>query len=114
MIPISILELATITHGSNAGDTIKKTKEFAQLADPLGYNRFWLAEHHDMAHNASVATTVLTKHIAGKTKHIRGRSGGIALPNRPPLIVAEQFATLATLYPDRIDLAWEERPEPIP
>lgn len=110
MIPISILELAPIAQGSDAGDTIKKTKEFAQLADTLGYNRFWLAEHHNMAHIASVATAVLIGHIAGETKHIRVGSGGIMLPNHSPLIVAEQFGTLATLYPDRIDLGLGRAP----
>jgi luciferase family oxidoreductase group 1 len=110
MIPISILELAPIAEGSDAGTTLKKTKEFAQLADTLGYNRFWLAEHHNMAHIASVATAVLIGHIAGENKNIRVGSGGIMLPNHSPLIVAEQFGTLATLYPNRIDLGLGRAP----
>lgn len=108
--PISILELAIITDGSNATETMQKTKELAQLADNLGYNRFWLAEHHNMAHVASTATVILIGYIAGATQNIRVGSGGIMLPNHSPLIVAEQFGTLATLYPDRIDLGLGRAP----
>lgn len=110
MIPISILELAPIAQGSDASNTFTKTKEFAQLADTLGYNRFWLAEHHNMAHIASAATAVLIGYIAGQTQKIRVGSGGIMLPNHSPLIVAEQFGTLATLYPNRIDLGLGRAP----
>jgi luciferase family oxidoreductase group 1 len=109
-IPISLLELAIITEGSNATETMQKTKELAQVADDLGYNRFWLAEHHNMAHVASTATVVLIGYIAGLTKNIRVGSGGIMLPNHSPLIIAEQFGTLATLYPNRIDLGLGRAP----
>ncbi|MFV8464859.1 LLM class flavin-dependent oxidoreductase [Flavobacterium sp. LB1P62] len=109
-IPISILELAVITEDSNASETLQKTKEVAQLADSLGYNRFWLAEHHNMAHVASSATVVLIGYIASQTQNIRVGSGGIMLPNHSPLIVAEQFGTLELLYPDRIDLGLGRAP----
>lgn len=109
-IPISLLELALITENSNASETMQKTKELAQLADHLGYNRFWLAEHHNMAHVASTATVVLIGYIASQTQNIRVGSGGIMLPNHSPLIIAEQFGTLATLYPNRIDLGLGRAP----
>jgi len=109
-ISISILELAIITQDSNASETFQKTKEIAQLADNLGYKRFWLAEHHNMAHVASSATVVLIGYIASQTKDIRVGSGGIMLPNHSPLIVAEQFGTLQTLYPNRIDLGLGRAP----
>lgn len=109
-VPISILELAMITQDSNASETMQKTKELAQLADSLGYKRFWLAEHHNMAHVASTATVVLIGYVAGLTQNIRVGSGGIMLPNHSPLIIAEQFGTLATLYPDRIDLGLGRAP----
>jgi luciferase family oxidoreductase group 1 len=109
-ISISILELAIITQDSNAPETFQKTKEIAQLADNLGYKRFWLAEHHNMAHVASSATVVLIGYIAGHTQNIRVGSGGIMLPNHSPLIVAEQFGTLETLYPNRIDLGLGRAP----
>jgi len=109
-IPISILELAVITQDSDARATLEKTKEVAQLADRLGYKRFWLAEHHNMAHVASSATVVLIGYIASQTQNIRVGSGGIMLPNHSPLIVAEQFGTLETLYPKRIDLGLGRAP----
>ena len=109
-IPISILELAIITQDSNAKETFEKTKELAQLADELGYKRFWLAEHHNMAHVASTATVILIGYIAGQTKKIRVGSGGIMLPNHAPLIIAEQFGTLEILYPNRIDLGLGRAP----
>jgi luciferase family oxidoreductase group 1 len=109
-IPISILELAIITENSSASETLQNTKALAQLADSLGYNRFWLAEHHNMAHVASTATVVLIGFIAGQTQNIRVGSGGIMLPNHAPLIIAEQFGTLETLYPNRIDLGLGRAP----
>ena len=109
-IPISILELAIITQDSNASETLQKTKEVAQLGDSLGYSRFWLAEHHNMAHVASSATVVLIGYIASQTQNIRVGSGGIMLPNHSPLIVAEQFGTLELLYPNRIDLGLGRAP----
>ncbi|PUV25275.1 MULTISPECIES: LLM class flavin-dependent oxidoreductase [Sphingobacterium] len=110
MIPISLLELAFISEDSNARSTFEKTKELAQLVDNLGYKRLWLAEHHNMVHVASTATSVLIGHLAGHTQNIRVGSGGIMLPNHSPLIVAEQFGTLAQLYPDRIDLGLGRAP----
>ncbi len=109
-IPISILELAIINQGSNASETFEKTKEIAKLVDNLGYKRFWLAEHHNMAHVASSATVILIGYIASQTQNIRIGSGGIMLPNHSPLIVAEQFGTLETLYPNRIDLGLGRAP----
>lgn len=109
-IPISLLELAIITQDSNARETMHKTKELAQLADDLGYKRFWLAEHHNMAHVASTATVVLIGYIASQTQNIRVGSGGIMLPNHSPLIIAEQFGTLEILYPNRIDLGLGRAP----
>lgn len=109
-IPISLLEVALINQDSTAKETIEKTKELAQHSDSLGYKRFWLAEHHNMAHIASSATVVLIGYIAGQTKNIRVGSGGIMLPNHSPLVVAEQFGTLETLYPNRIDLGLGRAP----
>lgn len=109
-IPISLLELAIVTKGSNASETLIKTKELAQTADDLDFNRIWLAEHHNMQHVASSATVVLIGYIAENTKNIRVGSGGIMLPNHSPLIIAEQFGTLETLYPNRIDLGLGRAP----
>jgi luciferase family oxidoreductase group 1 len=109
-ISISILELAIVNNDSNASETLQKTKEIAQLTDELGYKRFWLAEHHNMAHVASSATVVLIGYVAGQTKNIRVGSGGIMLPNHSPLVIAEQFGTLETLYPGRIDLGLGRAP----
>lgn len=109
-IPISLLELAIVTQGSTTSETLTKTKELAQLADSLEYNRFWLAEHHNMQHVASSATVVLISYIASQTKKIRVGSGGIMLPNHSPLIIAEQFGTLETLFPNRIDLGLGRAP----
>lgn len=109
-IPISLLELAIITQDSNAPETMQKTRELAQLADKLGYHRFWLAEHHNMAHVASTATVVLIGYVASQTQNIRVGSGGIMLPNHSPLVIAEQFGTLSILYPNRIDLGLGRAP----
>ncbi|CAD0003838.1 LLM class flavin-dependent oxidoreductase [Flavobacterium chungangense] len=109
-ISLSILELAIINNDSNAAETLNKTKEIALLTDTLGYKRFWLAEHHNMAHVASTATVVLIGYVASQTENIRVGSGGIMLPNHSPLIVAEQFGTLETLYPGRIDLGLGRAP----
>jgi luciferase family oxidoreductase group 1 len=109
-ISISILELAIITQDSNASETFQKTKDIAQVADKLGYKRIWLAEHHNMAHVASTATVVLIGYVASQTENIRVGSGGIMLPNHSPLVVAEQFGTLETLYPNRIDLGLGRAP----
>lgn len=109
-IPYSILDLALVTEGSNYPETFQKTMETAQLAEQLGYTRFWMAEHHNMPHVGSSATVVLLSHIGGKTNSIRLGSGGIMLPNHSPLIVAEQFGTLESLFPGRIDLGLGRAP----
>ncbi|PZR22071.1 MAG: LLM class flavin-dependent oxidoreductase [Flavobacterium psychrophilum] len=109
-IAYSILELAIVSSGVTTEQTFKNSVDLAQKAEAMGYNRLWLAEHHNMVHVASVATSVLIGHIAGNTKSIRVGSGGIMLPNHSPLIVAEQFGTLGRLYPDRIDLGLGRAP----
>ena len=109
-IPYSILELAGIAQGSTAGETFKKSLNLAQAAEKMGYHRFWLAEHHNMKSIASAATAILIGHIAGGTHKIRVGSGGIMLPNHSPLIVSEQFGTLGTIYPGRIDLGLGRAP----
>lgn len=109
-IPFSLLELASVREGSTISETLQNSLCYAQAAEKLGFNRFWLAEHHNMEGIASSATAVLIGHIAGGTKTIRVGSGGIMLPNHPPLVIAEQFGTLACLYPDRIDLGLGRAP----
>ena len=109
-IPVSLLELALITQGSNVRDTLQKTSDIAQKADELDYKRLWFAEHHNMPHIASAATVVLISYYAQKTKKIRIGSGGIMLPNHSPLVVAEQFGTLDALFPRRIDLGLGRAP----
>ncbi|HTG64920.1 MAG TPA: MsnO8 family LLM class oxidoreductase, partial [Flavobacterium sp.] len=109
-IKISVLDLAIVRDGGNAGDTFRNSLELAQKVEKWGYSRFWLAEHHNMKGIASTATVVLIGHIAGGTSTLRVGSGGIMLPNHAPLIVAEQFGTLATLFPDRIDLGLGRAP----
>ncbi|RVT75355.1 LLM class flavin-dependent oxidoreductase [Flavobacterium sufflavum] len=109
-IKISVLDLAIVRDGGNAADTFKNSLELAQHVEKWGYNRFWLAEHHNMKGIASTATVVLIGHIAAGTSTLRVGSGGIMLPNHAPLIVAEQFGTLATLFPDRIDLGLGRAP----
>jgi luciferase family oxidoreductase group 1 len=110
MIPISILDLCPVPKGSDPSVALGNTLELAQLADRLGYERYWLAEHHNMPGIASAATSVLIGHVAGGTRRIRVGSGGIMLPNHSPLVIAEQFGTLASLYPDRIDLGLGRAP----
>lgn len=109
-IPLSILDLAVILEGKTAADSFKNSLSLAQKAEGIGYNRFWLAEHHNMASIASSATSILIGHIANGTSKIRVGSGGIMLPNHAPLVVAEQFGTLASLYPNRIDLGLGRAP----
>lgn len=109
-IPLSVLELATVVEGGNAGSAIARTVEVARHAESLGYKRIWMAEHHNMEHIASSATSVLIGHVASQTTHIRVGSGGIMLPNHSPLVIAEQFGTLETLYPGRIDLGLGRAP----
>jgi len=110
MIPFSILDLSPIPKGATAAVALRNTLELAQHADGLGYKRYWLAEHHNMPGIASAATSIIIGHVAGGTKTIRVGSGGIMLPNHSPLVVAEQFGTLASLYPGRIDLGLGRAP----
>jgi luciferase family oxidoreductase group 1 len=109
-IPLSVLDLAPITEGNNAGTTFKNSLRLAQRVEEMGYNRYWLAEHHNMESVASSATSVLIGYIASGTNSIRVGSGGIMLPNHAPLVVAEQFGTLESLYPGRIDLGLGRAP----
>ncbi|GIN56258.1 LLM class flavin-dependent oxidoreductase [Lederbergia ruris] len=109
-IPLSVLDLAPITEGSNATQSFKNSVQLAQLTEKLGFNRYWLAEHHNMPGIASSATSVLIGHIAGATKRIRVGAGGIMLPNHATLVIAEQFGTLESLYPGRIDLGLGRAP----
>ncbi len=109
-IPISVLELATVVDGGNHRTAISNTVKIAQHAESLGYKRFWMAEHHNMEYIASSATSILIGHVAGKTSTIRVGSGGIMLPNHSPLVIAEQFGTLESIYPNRIDLGLGRAP----
>ncbi|WP_166670646.1 LLM class flavin-dependent oxidoreductase [Olivibacter sp. XZL3] len=109
-IPLSALELAVVVEGGTARTAIDSSVKVAQHIEKLGYRRIWLAEHHNMEHIASSATAVLIGHVAGNTEKIRVGSGGVMLPNHTPLIVAEQFGTLETLYPGRIDLGLGRAP----
>ncbi|MGH8061172.1 MAG: LLM class flavin-dependent oxidoreductase [Pseudoxanthomonas sp.] len=110
MIPYSILDLAPVCEGSDAAQAFRNTLDLAQHAEGWGYQRYWLAEHHNMPGIASAATAVLIGYIAGGTKTIRVGAGGVMLPNHAPLQVAEQFGTLASLYPGRIDLGLGRAP----
>jgi luciferase family oxidoreductase group 1 len=110
MIPFSILDLAPITEGSDAAQSFRNTLDLAQHGERWGYKRFWLAEHHGMPGIASAATAVLIGHVAGGTSTIRVGAGGIMLPNHAPLVIAEQFGTLESLYPGRIDLGLGRAP----
>jgi len=110
MTDFSVLDLSPIVEGGDASRALAETTAYAQAADRLGFKRFWLAEHHNMPGIASSATAVVIGHVAGATKTIRVGSGGVMLPNHPPLVIAEQFGTLASLYPDRIDLGLGRAP----
>lgn len=109
-IPFSVLDLAPIAQGRTAADAFRNTVELARHVESLGYNRFWLAEHHNINGIASSATAVLIGHVAAHTKTIRVGSGGVMLPNHAPLIIAEQFGTLESLFPGRIDLGLGRAP----
>jgi len=110
MIPFSVLDLSPIPQGATASDALRNSLDLAQHAEAWGFNRYWLAEHHNMPGIASAATAVVIGHIAAGTKTIRVGSGGIMLPNHSPLVIAEQFGTLAALFPDRIDLGLGRAP----
>jgi len=104
MIPLSILDLSPIVQGGDAGQALRNSRDLAAHAEGWGYLRFWMAEHHNMAGVASAATAVALGFVAEGTRSIRIGAGGIMLPNHAPLVIAEQFGTLASLYPGRIDL----------
>ena len=110
MIPFSILDLSPIIEGATAADALRNTRDLAQHAEQWGYHRYWLAEHHNMPGIASAATSIVIAHVAAGTRTIRVGSGGIMLPNHAPLVIAEQFGTLASLYPGRIDLGLGRAP----
>ncbi|WP_340105189.1 LLM class flavin-dependent oxidoreductase [Rhodohalobacter sp. 8-1] len=110
MIPFSVLDLAVVTEGTTLAQTIKNSRILAKETEKMGYKRFWMAEHHNMENIASSATSILLGHVADATSSIRVGSGGIMLPNHSPLIIAEQFGTLATIYPGRVDLGLGRAP----
>ena len=110
MIPLSVLDLAPIVEGGDAATSFRNSLDLARHAERLGYRRFWLAEHHNIPSVASAATSVLIAHVAGGTSTIRVGAGGIMLPNHSPLVIAEQFGTLASLFPGRIDLGLGRAP----
>jgi luciferase family oxidoreductase group 1 len=110
MILHSILDLAPIIEGSDAAEAFRNTLDLAQHAEQWGYHRYWIAEHHNLAGIASAATSVVIAHVAGRTSSIRVGSGGIMLPNHAPLVIAEQFGTLESLFPGRIDLGLGRAP----
>src|SRR5438128_4863842 len=110
MIAYSVLDLSPIAEGASATDALRQSLDLAQHAELWGYKRYWLAEHHNMRGIASAATAVVIGHVAGGTKTIRVGSGGIMLPNHSPLVIAEQFGTLESLYPGRIDLGLGRAP----
>lgn len=109
-VNLSALELSLIVEGGDASDAFNRTVEVAQHVEKLGYKRIWLAEHHNMEYVASSSPAILIGHVASETKSIRVGSGGVMLPNHAPLAVAEQFGTLETLYPNRIDLGLGRAP----
>ena len=110
MVDLSVLDLAYIGEGFTPADALANTLDLAQHVEAAGFTRFWLAEHHNLAGIASAATAVCIGHVAGGTISIRVGAGGIMLPNHSPMVVAEQFGTLATLYPGRIDLGMGRAP----
>lgn len=110
MIPLSILDLAPVVQGGSIAQALHQSLDLARHAERWGYHRYWVAEHHNFPGVASAATSVVIGYLAGGTSRIRVGAGGIMLPNHAPLVVAEQFGTLATLYPDRIDLGLGRAP----
>jgi luciferase family oxidoreductase group 1 len=110
MIPLSILDLCPIIEGDTFADALNRSREMAQAAERLDYHRYWISEHHNMAGTASAATSVVIGHLASATRTMRIGSGGVMLPNHAPLVIAEQFGTLAALHPGRIDLGLGRSP----
>jgi luciferase family oxidoreductase group 1 len=110
MIPLSVLDLSPIPEGADAGQALRNSADLVRHVESLGFHRYWMAEHHNMPGIASAATAVALAHVAHGTSRIRLGAGGIMLPNHAPLIIAEQFGTLAALYPGRIDLGLGRAP----
>ena len=110
MAAFSVLDLAHIAEGATVADALRNTRDLAQHAEHQGFNRYWLAEHHNMAGIASAATSLVISHVAAATTSIRVGAGGIMLPNHSPMVIAEQFGTLEALYPGRIDLGLGRAP----
>lgn len=110
MVPFSVLDLSPIVQGGSASDALQRSRDLAQQAEHLGYHRYWLAEHHNMPGIASAATAVVIGYVASGTSKIRVGSGGVMLPNHAPLVIAEQFGTLESLFPGRIDLGLGRAP----
>ena len=110
MAPLSVLDLVSVAEGATPGDALRDSLDLARHVERLGYQRFWVAEHHNMVGIASAATAVVIGHLAAGTSTIRVGAGGIMLPNHSPLVIAEQFGTLASLFPDRIDLGLGRAP----
>src|SRR6202162_5362868 len=110
MVPFSVLDLSPIVQGGSAAQAFRNTLDLARHAEKWGYRRYWLAEHHNMPGIASSATAVVIAHLAAGTSTIRVGSGGVMLPNHAPLVIAEQFGTLASLFPGRIDLGLGRAP----
>src|SRR5688572_10099360 len=109
-IPLSVLDLSPIRRGGTATESFRNTLDLARHTERLGFTRFWVAEHRNLPGIASAATSVVIAHVAGGTSRIRVGSGGIMLPNHAPLVIAEQFGTLASLFPGRIDLGLGRAP----
>jgi luciferase family oxidoreductase group 1 len=114
MVKLSVLDLAPIVEGGNAGDALRHSAELARAAERLGYTRYWMAEHHSMPGIASAATAVALAFVGSQTSTIRIGAGGVMLPNHAPLVIAEQFGTLESLFPGRIDLGLGRAPGPDP
>src|SRR5215217_5739182 len=110
MVPVSILDLVPVTLGETPREALRKSLDLAQHAEAFGYQRYWVAEHHNMTGIASAATSVVIGYLACGTSTIRVGSGGIMLPNHSPFVIAEQFGTLESLYPGRIDLGLGRAP----
>src|ERR1700709_813599 len=110
MVPLSVLDLSPIIEGHDAAHALRNTLDLARHAERWGYRRYWLAEHHNMPGVASAATSVVIGHVARGTSTIRVGAGAIMLPNHSPLVIAEQFGTLESLYPGRIDLGLGRAP----
>src|SRR3978361_1810116 len=110
MVPLSVLDLSPIVEGRDAASALRNTLDLARHAERWGYRRYWLAEHHNMPGIASAATSIVIGHVAGGTSSIRVGAGGVMLPNHAPLVIAEQFGTLESLYPGRIDLGLGRAP----